>query len=144
MGVVQEHSIKRAIKFFWWASVFAFSYGNEAKEIVNNRNWVQWNQKNVLESTIDNKIMGKMSPSKVSHALERKKRHTQNIETCKQTAQKLILHRHSLFEYYRLNGFLREREKKIINIHLRWLFTCSFILHLWMVNSLAYNLFIFI
>lgn len=36
-------------------------------------------------------------------------------------------------------------EKKIINIFIcAGRFTCSFILHLWMVNSSAYNLFIFI
>lgn len=52
---------------------------------VDNRNWVQWNEKNVLESTIDNKIMGKMSPSKFPMLLSEKK--TQNYTQTKHASR---------------------------------------------------------
>lgn len=81
---------------------------------------------NVRESFLfDNKVMGKMSPSQCFPWYSAKKPGEAHERHEK---KKLILNRHSLFEYYRLTGFLfnscekserlRERQRKnCINIH---------------------------
>lgn len=69
-------------------------------KLANKRKWVDWSQKKTKtsKSTIVNEIMEKTVTIRVSHDLkDREKR---------EPKQKLILHRHSLFKYYPLNGFL--------------------------------------